>query len=207
MRRFWNEAERKILIELYPDHSAVFIGKKLNRSVTSIYSQAYLLNLKKSDEYMKIALQRKAENLKIVGKNYRYKKGQKPMNYGQKMSKELYEKCKVTFFATGHSPHNEKHDGYERIDNKDGYVHVRISKGKFKLKHRIIWEKEYGPIPKGYVIVFKNGNKYDFDINNLEMISMAENMERNRITKYPKEIYDAIKLKNKLKNLIHEKQN
>jgi hypothetical protein len=67
MRRFWTDHERNILSELYADNSTDFIAKKLNRSITSIYAQANIMKLHKSEEYMKIALQREAEKLKIVG--------------------------------------------------------------------------------------------------------------------------------------------
>lgn len=207
MRRFWTKKEHEILRKMYADNFTELIAKKLNRSIKSIYSQANMLKLKKSDEYMKIALQREAERLRIVGKKHQFSKGHKPFNLGQKMSKELFEKCKVSMFTSGHEPHNIKYDGYERIDNKDGYIHVRIAKGKFKLKHRLIWEQHYGPIPKGHIIIFKDKNKLNTNIENLMMISMKENMEINRVTKYPLELQQLIKLNNQLKNKLHEKQN
>jgi hypothetical protein len=206
MRRFWTDHERKLLSELYADNSTDFIAKKLNRSITSIYTQANIMKLHKSEEYMKIALQREAEKLKIVGIKNRFNKGHIPSNLGQKMSNELREKCKVTFFKDGHEPHNTKYDGYERLDPKDGYIQVRIKKGKFVLKHRYVWEQHNGPIPKGNIIIFIDCNKYNLNIDNLQMISMKENMERNRITKYPKELQELIKLNNKLKTTLHEKQ-
>jgi hypothetical protein len=55
--------------------------------------------------------------------------------------------------------------------------------------------------------VFKNGDKLDVRIENLEMITMQENMERNRLTKYSKELQDIIKLNNQLKSKLNEKQN
>ena len=46
--------------------------------------------------------------------------------------------------------------------------------GKNKLIHRIVWEKYYGPIPKGFIIHHKNGIKKDNRIENLDMISYSE---------------------------------
>lgn len=206
MRRFWTDHERKLLSELYADNSTDFIAKKLNRSITSIYTQANIMKLHKSEEYIKIALERKDEKLKVLGIRNRFNKGHIPANLGQKMSNELREKCKVTFFKIGHEPHNTKYDGYERLDSKDGYIQVRINKGKFVLKHRYIWEQHNGPIPKGNIIIFKDSNKYNLSIDNLQMITTKENMERNRVTKYPLELQHLIKLNNKLKTKLHEKQ-
>jgi len=206
MRRYWTDHERKLLSELYADNSTDFIAKKLNRSITSIYTQANIMKLHKSEEYMKIALEREAEKLKVLGLKNRFNKGHIPANFGQKMSNELREKCKVTFFKAGHEPHNTKYDGYERLDPKDGYIQVRIKKGKFVLKHRYVWEQHNGPIPKGKIIIFKDSNKYNLSIDNLQMITTKENMERNRVTKYPLELQHLIKLNNKLKTKLHEKQ-
>lgn len=39
------------------------------------------------------------------------------------------------------------------------------------MKHQLIWEKYNGPIPEGMVITFLDGNKQNFDINNLMAIT------------------------------------
>ena len=59
--------------------------------------------------------------------------------------------------------------------SKDHYVKVKIAdtyKGEsknWKLKHYLIWEKHYGPIPKGTNVIFLDGNNRNFDINNLAL--------------------------------------
>jgi hypothetical protein len=35
------------------------------------------------------------------------------------------------------------------------------------LKHREIWKAAHGPIPKGHVVHFLNGNSQDFRVENL----------------------------------------
>lgn len=37
--------------------------------------------------------------------------------------------------------------------------------------HRWLWEQTHGPIPKGYVIHHKDGNKMNDDLSNLEMMT------------------------------------
>jgi hypothetical protein len=57
--------------------------------------------------------------------------------------------------------------------------------------------------------VFKNGNKQDVRIENLEMISRQELMRRNTIHRYPPALKEVIRLAGKLKRTIedaHEKQ-
>jgi hypothetical protein len=74
------------------------------------------------------------------------------------------------------------------------------------MKHRLIWEQAYGPMPKGTIIIFKDKNRRNFALDNLEAITLKENMERNRMTKYPPELRNLIKLNNKLKKKLNEKQ-
>ena len=205
MRKISDEIKDQIL-SMYPDEYSAVIAEKLNIRVSTVYYVAFMNKLKKSEEFKKKELTRQAEKLKIVGYATRMKPGQVAHNKGKPMPDYVYEKVKCTFFKKGNKTYNEKFDGYERLD-KDGYIMTRIRKGKFVLKHRLLWKQHHGDIPKGMVVVFKNKDKYDIRIENLELITMQENMERNRLTKYPVELQKAIKLKNQLKNKINEKQN
>jgi hypothetical protein len=81
---------------------------------------------------------------------------------------------------------------------------VKIGKGKWKLKHQYIWEISNGDIPPGYIVIFKNGNSKDFNIENLEMISKQDNMRRNTIHNYPPDLKYVMKLVKKLHRKIQE---
>jgi hypothetical protein len=207
MRRKWTNDELCYIKENYCNKYTIEIATKLNRSVRSVYQAANTLGLKKTKEFMQIALERESQKLKILGTNTRFKPGHLTYNKGQKMSKEVYDMVKVSMFKKGNEPHNMKYDGHERICAKDGYVYVRISKGKYVLKHRLVWEQHNGPIPKGHIIIFKDKNKLNLNIDNLQMVTLRENMLRNTLTKYPIELQQLIKLNNKLKTTLHEKQN
>jgi len=52
---------------------------------------------------------------------------------------------------------------------------------------RKIYEEHHGPIPKGYVVIHKDHNRYNDDPSNLEAISRAENMKRNNHKKLNKD--------------------
>lgn len=207
MKRNWTNDELCYIKKNYCNKYTIEIATKLNRSVRSVYQAANTLGLKKTKEFMQIALERESQKLKIVGTNTRFKPGHSTYNKGQKMSKEVYEAVKVSMFKKGNEPHNMKYDGHERICAKDGYVYIRITKGKYVLKHRLVWEQHNGPIPKGHIIIFKDKNKLNLNIDNLQMVTLRENMLRNTLTKYPKELQQLIKLNNKLKTTLHEKQN
>jgi HNH endonuclease len=206
MRKYWTDSEIQEVKHLYPNNYSNDIAKHFGVDVRKVYSLAFRFKLKKSTEFLKMELSRQADRLKVLGKASHFKPGHISHNKGQKMSKEAYEKCSATMFKSGIVPHNIKFDGYERT-TVDGYIEVRIKKGVFKLKHRLIYEQHYGPIPKGMYIIFKDKNKLNFDIDNLELISLKEHMARNTIQRFPKELKQLIHLNTKLKKLTNEKQN
>lgn len=101
------------------------------------------------------------------GLNTTFKKGRKPSNKGTKGI------CKPnkTSFKKGSTPHNTLPIGSE-VERYDGYIQVKIAEpNKWGLKQRLIYEKHKGKIPKGYKVLFGDGNKRNFDIDNLILVS------------------------------------
>lgn len=124
------------------------------------------------------------------GRDTKFKKGQKSWNKGKKMAPEIYEKCKNTMFQKGHKTYNTRKVGDERI-NVDGYTYIKIKQpNQWKLKHRIIWEEKNGEIPKGYNLIFADGNKQNLNIDNLILVSNRELfiMNQRRLCKNNKEL-------------------
>ena len=101
------------------------------------------------------------------GVNCRFEKSVIPWNKGLKG----YMGANKTSFKKGNIPSNYKEVGTERI-NSEGYIEVKVSEpSRWKLKHRLIYEKYHGEIPKDHVVIFADGNKMNLDINNLISIS------------------------------------
>jgi hypothetical protein len=205
MRNKWTEEEIEYLKSNFANTYTNKLCIILNKSYTSIAGKAYALRLKKSAEFLKAELEIQADRLRIIGADSRYKPNHVPANKGKPMSEELYKRFAPTMYQKGHEPHNQKYNGAERID-KDGYIQIRISKNVYKLKHRVVYEQHYGPIPEGIKIKFKDGNKLNVNIDNMEAISYAQNMINNSIVRFPKELRQTITLVNKLKRKINEKQ-
>lgn len=206
MKRRWTEEEIDYLIGYYPKQSAKEIAESLNISINRIYNKAFTLGLKKSDQYIQEEKIRQGERLRIIGVQSRFTKGRIPANKGQKMTVEQYQKCQATMFQKGHDPHNTRYDGHERICKKDGYILIRTMKGKYALKHRLIWEQANGAIPKGMILYFKDNNKQNLSLDNLELITKQENLKRNRTNHFalPANLKNLVKAKNKLTKKIKQ---
>ena len=73
--------------------------------------------------------------------------------------------------------------GSERI-RKDNYWYVKVQDGhknnNWKPKHQVIYEEHYGKLPKGSRVIFADGNKNNFDISNLILVSKSELLIMNR---------------------------
>ena len=77
-------------------------------------------------------------------------------------------------FKKGQVSINHKPVGSERID-LDGYTLIKVAEpNKWQLKHRVIYEKAYGPIPPNMAVIFLDKNKRNFNINNLALVSREE---------------------------------
>lgn len=190
--------EVQFILDNYTTMPIKRLAKKINRSSTFVYSRLKERGLK----VPKYATDR-------FRKESQYKKGRTSHNKGKKqkdyMSKEGLERVKRTRFKKGSVPHNTLHDGAISIrKDKSGhyYRYIRISKGKWDLLQREVWRITHGPIPKGMIIVFKDGDSMNCNIENLEMISRSENMKRNTIMNYPEELRGLMILNSKLKNKI-----
>ena len=114
------------------------------------------------------------------GVDCRFGKGHIPANKGKKQSPEVYAKCAATRFKKGHKPFNFMPVGSETVKG-DGFIYVKIGTSRrWKQKHILIWEAANGPKPKGHKIIFADGNKRNFNLDNLILVSDAELLCLNR---------------------------
>ena len=109
-----------------------------------------------------------------------FKPGQAAFNKGRKgvfLGGAAAEACQ---FKNGHTPWNYQPVGSERV-NSCGYVDLKVADpNKWKSKHAVIWEKHNGPAPRGQVVIFGDGNKRNFDLNNLILVLRVQLAVLNR---------------------------
>ncbi len=144
----------------------------------------------------------------------RRKKGHIPFNKGKKqfeyMTAEGIKRASLTRFKKGRTPHNTKEKNgviVKRTSNSGrSYQYIRIEQGVWELYHRFIWEKKFGKIKENEILVFKDNDTDNVSIDNLELITMTENMYRNSKHKYPKELIPSLVLNKQLEHKLKQLQ-
>ena len=78
-------------------------------------------------------------------------------------------------FKKGNIPHNHREIGSTRL-NADGYIMIKIAEpNKWQLLQRYVWEKENGrKLLKNECVIFLDGNKENFEPDNLMAIKRSE---------------------------------
>jgi hypothetical protein len=131
---------------------------------------------------LSITVNRLASTLKRLnltnGRDGRFPPGQIPHNKGKKGY--CAPGSEKGWFEPKQMPHNWRPVGTEIIDLY-GYVKVKTRNPKtWKFKHRLIWEAAHGKIPRGHIVIFADGNKMNFDPDNLLLVSRAEHAVMNQ---------------------------
>ena len=187
-----------IIKERYPFEPTKKIADDLGLSESSVYNRAFAMGIKKDPVYLRST---QFPPGYLGGKATQFQKGHAPANKGQKMSTEVYQKVAHTMFKKGSKPTNTQPIGtiHQRRDTGGKmYQYIKLADCNWQLLNRYTWEQHNGPIPKGMVVVYKDGNYLNNDINNLLMITKKENMARNTIQRLPKELQQVMRLKCKL---------
>lgn len=201
----WTKEQDDMMRAFYPDNTMATMKSILGRTESSIYGRADLLKLKKSDAYLASPAACRLRRGDNVGAEFRLKKGQQAWNKGMK---GLHIGGKETQFKKGTKPPNWKPVGYIRL-TVDGYYEMKMAEGmqKFELLHRVIWERCNGAIPKGQICIFLDGNTKNLEVTNLALMTKQQNMKRNTLHNYPKEIAELIQLRGALNRQLNKRNN
>ena len=100
------------------------------------------------------------------------------LHNGIKGNKDCYLNGKKTRIKKGDKPWNNKPIGSEKITL--GIVRVKIADPSvYKAKHVLIWESVHGNVPKNHVVIFADGNRNNFNIDNLLLVKRSELLVMN----------------------------
>lgn len=161
----YSTEEQQFMTEYVPGHSY----KEIQKAFTEEFG--WEISLSQINSYI-------GNHHLSTGRTGRFQKGQEPPNKGKKGV--CAAGCEKSWFKKGHIPANYRPVGSERV-NADGYIEVKVADpNKWKLKHRVVWESVNGTIPKGYIIIFRDNDKTNTDIDNLLLIKRRTNAVLNR---------------------------
>jgi len=122
-------------------------------------------------------------NIRQHARTGRFAPGFEPWNRGV----TGYMGANRTSFRKGHKPRNARYLWHERI-SKDDYVEIQVPERnpytgyptRYKQKHVWIWEQANGKRPKGCAIIFKDGDRRNFDLDNLVLVTRQELLVMNQ---------------------------
>lgn len=208
-RKKWSDAETQAVIRRYPHESTESLAADLGVSKFQLYEKASYLGIKKSEQFMEEAKSRYAEFLTEVGKYHRFQKGIIPWNKGKEWNAQ--GRSSLTRFKERNRPQSWKPIGSEVV-SRDGYMFRKVSdtgikrEDWFPVSHLAWKEAGNGGVPNGYHLCFRDGNKLNFDIGNLELVSNQEIMRRNGIHKYGPEISSLYQLIGAINRQINKRK-
>ena len=105
------------------------------------------------------------------GNDGKFHKGQTPHNKGVK---GVYPGSEKGGFKKGYMPSTTLPVGAE-VFGKEGYWKIKIANPSvWEYKHRLVWKEAHGDIPPDHVVIFKDSDINNCELDNLMCISKAE---------------------------------
>jgi hypothetical protein len=218
MRRPWTPVEDAQLRKRYPHEQTATLARDLGRSTLSVYQRAQGCGLHKSAAYLASPAACRTNGRQGMGT--RFEKGHVPANKGLRRPGWGPGRMKATQFKKGErrgaAARNWRPvgtiltdtEGYQRIKVRDaregeayGFGNVRV----WPLLQRHVWAEAHGPIPSGYTVCFKDGDKTNCALANLELVSRRDLMTRNSVHNYPKPLAATIQLLGALRRQIRKR--
>lgn len=199
-KRLWSAEDDEALRNRYPNEPTRRLAKAFRRSVGAVYARAGIFGLEKSAAYLASPAACRTNGRQGIGT--RFEKGHAPANKGLRRPGWGPGRMKSTQFRKGErrgvAVTLYQPIGTERV-SKDGYLERKTNDGlplqrRWRAVHLLLWEEARGPIPVGHAIVFRNGDKRDVRLDNLECITRQALMARNTVHRLPKPLASAIQL-------------
>ena len=209
-RQRFSAAEDAVIRERYPDTRTTDLAAQLGRTLDAVYRRAHKLGLSKSDAYLASPAACRLRRGDHVGARHRFPKGHVPANKGLRRPGWAAGRMRETQFVKGQPGWNWRPVGAERL--VDGYRYTKVSDLRnvpwtrnWRPTHVLLWESVHGPLPAGDALAFKNGDKADVRLDNLEQISRRELMRRNTVHNLPKPVAEAVQLLGALRRQINRR--
>lgn len=210
-RHKWTQLELITLSSRYANERTDDIAKDMGLRLDLVYRKASYMGLKKSKKYLESPAAGRLDGIK--GSSTRFLKGQSAWNKGMK---GLNTGGEAGWFKSGNRSGKalEKYQPIGTIrTSKDGYLQMKIHDGmplqsRWRGLHLVNWEAIHGPVnTKTHALCFKDGNRQNCSVDNLELITRADLALRNMISRIPPEIRKVMQLRGAVTRQINKRKN
>jgi len=204
----WTPDEAALLARIYPDTSTADVAERLGFTVAQIRRKAYALGVHKTPEFLRAKLADAGRKSVESCRHKQFKQGHIPWNKGK--SHPASGRAVETQFKIGSRPPGWRPIGAERV-TKEGYLQRKMtdtgeSWRDYVPVHHIVWFDAGREIPPGHALIFRDGDKRNFALENLELITRAELMNRNSYHNYGPEIAGLIQLRGVISRKLNRKE-
>lgn len=208
-KRPWSGYEEDVLRADYRTTLTAEIAASLGRTASSTYQKALKMGLRKAPGFVAdTARERVTADHPIRGT--RFAKGHTTWNAGK--SYEAGGRSAETRFVSGNVPQTWVPVGSTRLD-KEGLLVLKVAdlpgKAGWIHAHRKAWIDANGPLPAGYIVVFKAGRRTSdieqITVDSVEAITRAELMLRNTYHRFGPEIARVIQLRGAINRQINKR--
>jgi hypothetical protein len=134
--------------------------------------------------------------------DFAYKHGIRKTSEYRSWSATEVAKKSPAHFKKGCKSYNARPVGSTRKDFR-GNVVVKVAEPRvWVLMRQKVWEDVHGPVPKGYLVVHKDGDKENYSIDNLALVSKKEMLLKNSVHNLPPELKELVLLRGNILRCI-----
>ncbi|SRR5579871_759739 len=204
-RKAWTADEDAKLKSLWPNTSARALAVLIGCTINQIIKRGQVLGLSKDPAYIKRTCRIQPG---AIPPN-KGKPGKPPVNKGIRRPGWFAGRMRETQFRKGCTPINAMPLWSFRV-NTDGYLLLKTGKpgpkpnSGWEFVHKLVWEQASGPLPHWTVarLWWKDGDRLNCSLRNLELVPAAEHVSRTTIHRLPEELKRVIFVKTGLRRRI-----
>lgn len=149
------------------DYLKEITSNHTSKEIVRLFNNKFSLN--KSKRQVDEARWKRGINLSKENKPTAFQKGVSNINKGKKG----LQSSNSGSFKSGINNKRYRSIGSEGLDT--GYITIKIADPDvWQRKHIILWEGVNGPIPINHRVIFADGNKRNFKLDNLLLVSIGQ---------------------------------
>jgi hypothetical protein len=200
-RQDWTPERDQAVRDRYPHEPSATLAASLGVTLDALYTQARRLGVKKTQAYLDSPSSGRLNGQQ--GTATRFQPGCTPWSKGLKGLRH----SSANWFQPGHRPANYMQVGSTRM--QAGYRWVKVQDGcwpdAWKPEHHLVWEQANGPVPAGHVLCFRDKNRLNITLDNLELLTRQEWLSRITLHNYPLELVRLMQTRGLLTRAINRR--